>query len=197
MTVCFRCMMPVLLALAGLFVNGCATGSGTAGRAPETSVPTIASVAGIKVGCTTREELESQWGKGKPITGGHPNGARLWRVEGRPWVIWADAFEYSAHGIVVDSLELRVDSKAANDIPYARLGTNTASWLGKISPGVTKEAVVAFCKDKSLSPAKIKNGLRLEAEGAFTLNDRVTFHRWTTEFEFKDGLLVCIKLDAQ
>ena len=193
----FRRTVPLLLALGGLLVNGCISGRGKAGGSLETSVPAIASVAGIQVGCTTREELEVQWGTGKSTTGGHAGGARLWRVDGRPWVIWADAFEYSDHGIVVDSLDIRVDAKAANDIPYARLGTNAISWLGEILPGMTEEKVVGFCQTRLLSPTKTKTGVQLAAKGAFVVNERVTFHQWTAGFEFKDGLLVGIKLDAR
>jgi hypothetical protein len=45
------------------------------------------------------EELERQLGEGEVVTGGHPNGARLWRVKGTSWEIYVDAFEYSERGV--------------------------------------------------------------------------------------------------
>ena len=109
---------------------------------PKTSIPKIANIAGIKVGYSSMEELEARLGKGKVAVGGHSDGARLWRVKGTSWVIYADAFEYSERGMVLDSLNIALDTKPRRGVPYARLTKNDFAWLGKISLGMDEDKLL-------------------------------------------------------
>jgi len=104
---------------------------------PKTSIPKIANIAGIKVGYSSMQELEKNLGKGKVTIGGHPNGARLWRVKGTSWVIFADAFCYSERGSVVDHLDITVDPGwSGHDLPHARLTPKALAWAGGVSLGI-------------------------------------------------------------
>jgi hypothetical protein len=128
-----------------------AAANATENKGPKTSIPKIASVAGIKVGYSSMEELERQLGEGKVATGGHPNGARLWRVKGTSWGIYVDAFEYSERGAVVDSFDIYVAPRQRLDVPYARVRKNHFAWLGKIWVGINEDKLLEIPEGLGLS----------------------------------------------
>ena len=79
-----RACLTVLLLL---LVTQIASAGAAENAPPGTSIPSIAGIAKIKIGYSTQQEIDAQWGEGKTIIGGHPNSGRLWRVKGTPWVI--------------------------------------------------------------------------------------------------------------
>jgi hypothetical protein len=164
-----------------------------------TLIPKIADIAGIKVGYSSMEELEGQLGKGKIAIGGHPNGARVWRVKGTPWVIYADAFEYSQRGAVVDSFDINVDPKPGLDVPYARLNKNDFAWLGKISVGMDEGKLLDILKEKSCATTKVADGWQVKAKGSspLTSNPISPFQEWTAKFIIKERSLIGMQLAAR
>jgi hypothetical protein len=116
-----------------LLLTAAVTPSEGEDKGPSTVIPESANIAGIKVGYSSMDELEGQLGKGKVTTGGHSNGARLWRVKGTSWVIYAYAFEYSKRGAVVDRFDITVDPKPGRHVPYARWTRKELVWAGGIS----------------------------------------------------------------
>lgn len=176
------------------------TPSGPAGDAASSatghSIPAIAEIAKIKVGFSTQQDLASQWGEGKPVTGGHPNSGRLWRVKGTPWVLRTDGFEYSKRGLVMDSLEISEDQKPGNGIPYARLNASDLAWLGEISLGTPQGKVMEVLKRKGLPFTQTASGCETAATGLHTLENKIQFRAWKVRFDFKRGLLSHLAIDA-
>ena len=166
-------------------------------RLPAPFVPEIASFLGLQVGYATMPDLELRLGRGKPITGGHPGGARLWCVKGTSWVIHADAFEYSDRGIVVDMVEIYRERHPGRQVPYAHLKAQDAHWLGGISLGMSESRVLAVLQRRKISITKVDRGWSTAASGLYDLSASVRFTRRTTRLEFKEGWLRRITLDAQ
>lgn len=166
-------------------------------KEPKTSIPKIAAFAWIKVGYSTMEELEGRLGKGKVEVGGHPNGARLWRVKGTSWVIETDYFDFSERGAVVDSLGIEVDPKPRHDLPYTRLTKNDLTLAGGISLGMDEGDLLKFLKHKSWTVSRIADGWQAEARGYSPLVGDNFFNHWTARFTIKGKSLVRISLDAR
>jgi hypothetical protein len=168
-------------------------------KKPKTSIPKIANIAGIKVGYSSMEELEARLGKGKVMVGGHPNGARLWRVKGTSWVIHADAFDYSERGVVLDSFDITVDPKLDRGVPYARLAKNDIAWVGKISLGMDEEKLLKLVKSNSWRATQDADGWLVEAKGYSPLTSVPIwpFQEWTARFEIKEKSLTGMWLDAR
>jgi len=184
---------------AGLLLLLMATvaAAGEAASSPTNhSIPAIAEIAKIKVGFSTQQDLASQWGEGKTITGGHPNSGRLWRVKGTPWVLHTDAFEYSKRGLVVDGLEIREDRTPGEGVPYARLSASDLAWLGEISLGASQDRVMEVLKRKGLQVTQTAAGCETRATGLHTLENKVQFRTWKVRVDFKAGLLIRLAIDA-
>ena len=190
------------LAWAGtlsLLLIGAATPAAEAdNNGPKTFIPKIANIAGFKVGYSSMEELEGQLGKGKVTVGGHPNGARLWRVKATSWVVQADAFEYSERGAVVDRLTITVDPHAGQDLPYARLSSNELAYAGGISLDLDEDHLLELLKQNSWTPTKVADGWLVEAHGHSPLTSSIyPFNRWEVTFTMKGKSLVGITLAAR
>ena len=179
-----------------LFVMAVGKGRGEdAGR--KTVIPSIAGLAGIRVGYSTMSELEARLGPGKAITGGHPNGARLWRVKGTRWLIHADAFEYSDRGIVVDSLSISEDPNPGEDVPFARVRSDALRWLGKISLGMGNDEVTKALGAGPVPAKKSAQGWEVRVPGYCRLSEYVRFDVWTAGLDFTNNVLSQIRLDAR
>ena len=180
-------------------------------KKPRTSIPRIANIAGIKVGYSSMAELERRLDQGRVTIGGHPNGARVWRVKGTSWVIYADAFEYSERGAVVDRFainahgnpgdylpDITADPSPGQPVPYARLTQNALAWAGGISLGIDEDTLLKLLKRKSWTPVKLADGWRIEARGLspLTSNPLCPYQRWWATFTMKENSLVAISFDA-
>ena len=165
---------------------------------PKTLIPIIGNIAGIKIGYSSMGELEAILGKGKAITGGHPNGARLWRVRETSWVISADAFEYSERGAVVDSFDITLDPNAGQDVPYAQLAKDKFSWLTEITLGMGEEKLRETLKRNSCTATKDGDGWLVAAKGfsPLTSDPLYPFQEWAVRFEIKEKILTGLWLDA-
>jgi len=189
---CFG-VMALLLTAAPILVNGAEK------ITPDTSIPKIADIAGIRVGYSSMDELEAQLGKGKVKVGGHSNGARCWRVKGTSWVIYADAFDYSERGAVVDRFGISVDPKPGRGVPYARLAKSDLAWLGKISLGMDEDRLLEILTQNSCVATKVNDGWLVTARGWSPLTSVPLnpFQEWEARFGIKGKLLIGIWLDAR
>lgn len=180
-------------------------------KGPRTTIPKIANIAGIEVGYSSMAELERQLGRGRVTIGGHSNGARLWRVKGTSWVIFADAFEYSERGSVVDRFEITADGKPGDylpdvtvdpsplqRVPNARLTRYKLALAGGISLGIDEDKLLKLLKQKSWTPVKLADGWRVEAQGhsPLTSNPLYPYHQWSATFTMRGNSLVKIQLDV-
>ena len=188
-----RACLTVLLLL---LVTQIAPAGAAENATPGTSIPAIAGIAKIKIGYSTQQEIDAQWGEGKTIIGGHPNSGRLWRVKGTPWVIHTDGFEYSKRGLVVDSLELYEERKPGKGLPYARLTASDLAWLGEVSPGMSKDKVIEVLKRKGLPVIQTGQGYETRATGFHALQNKEQFRTWTVRCDFKKGFLSRLAIEA-
>jgi hypothetical protein len=164
-----------------------------------TIIPKIANFAGVKIGYSSMDEVERQLGKGKVGVGGHPNGARLWRVKGTSWVIYADAFNYSERGAVVDNFDIVVDPTPEPGVPYTRRGKKGFAWLGKISLGMDEGKLLEILKQKSYVVTKVADGWQVKAKGFSPITSVPTepYLEWTVQFSIKEKSLIGIGFDAR
>lgn len=185
-------LLLLLLALAN-------PASAAEAQVPKTSIPSIANIAGVKIGYSSMEELEKRLGKGKVMVGGHPNGARLWRVKGTLWVVYADAFEYSKQGIVVDSFSITTDPNPGPDVPYTWPTGRELAWLGGISLGIHEDKLLEILKQNALSATKVADCWLLTAKGYSPLTSVPTepFQEWTVRFSIKKKSLAGMQFDAR
>jgi hypothetical protein len=165
----------------------------------KTVIPKIASIARIKVGYSSMEDLERHLGKGKVTIGGHPNGARLWRVKGTSWIIHADAFCYSERGAVVDCFDITMDPGPSEKMPYARSTRDKLVWAGGNSLGLNEDNLLKFLEQNSWTPVKLEDGWLVTAEGysPLTSDPLYPFNRWEVRFTMKEKSLVGISLLAR
>ncbi|HUR46671.1 MAG TPA: hypothetical protein VMZ27_12410 [Candidatus Saccharimonadales bacterium] len=162
----------------------------------ETLIPSIAEVAGVKIGFSTQGEVEARWGKGKVIIGGHPTSGRLWQVKGTEWVLQTDGFEYAKRGLVVDSLVIRRVQAGDDRLPKARLKAEELKWMGEMLPGIDRIRVTEILKKKGLPLMESEAGIDTHAVGFHSLENQVSFKNWTAKAEFKNGNLKRLALDA-
>jgi hypothetical protein len=144
------------------------------------------------------EELEKRLGKGEVGVGGHPNGARLWRVKGTSWVVYADAFEYSKRGIVVDSFSITMDPNPGPGVPYTRLAGRNLAWLGSILPGMDEDKLLQILKQNTLLATKVAEGWLITANGYSPLTSVpiAPFQEWTVWLSIKNKSLVGMQFSA-
>jgi hypothetical protein len=187
------------LCVAALVLLPAPTANAAENNGQRTLIPKIADIVGIKVGYSSMQELEGRLGKGKIAVGGHPNGARVWRVKGTSWVIYADAFEYSQRGAVLDRFDINVAPKPGPDVPYARLNKNDFAWLGKISVGMDEDKLLEVLKEKSCEATKVADGWQVKAKGrsALTSDTLYPFQEWTVQLRIKDKSLIGMELAAR
>ena len=166
---------------------------------PRTVIPKIANIAGIKVGYSSMADLERQLGKGKSAVGGHPNGARIWRVKGTSWVIYADAFEYSQRGAVVDSFEIDMDPKPGPAVPCTRMSKKSFAWLGKISLGMEEGKLLELLKQNACVVTKVADGWQVKANGCSPLTSDTIypFQEWTVQLRIREKSLIGMQLAAR
>ena len=179
-----------------LMSSGCSTRANQGASADsDPSIPDIAKLAGAAVGYSTQEDLAGRWGEGKVIIGGHPNSGRLWRIQGTAWVLSTDGFLYSDRGLVVDSLQLRVEPERAADAPVARSSKDDFLWLGGVQLGMTRNAAEQFLKSKSLSAAEANQELIVRAVGHHALVNS-TLGDWVVKLSFKTNVLTQLSIEA-
>src|SRR5207245_1509129 len=157
-----------------------------------------------RVGYNTMAQLERRLGLGLVITGGHPQGARAWRLKRTGGGIYADGFEYrwsgADHSAVIDELAV-IRATAITGcfgpatLPAAR-GRSRITWHG-LSLGMTRAQVLRRTKRVLPSPRAKAEAIVWEAKGFVRANDQTTFRSWTAELGFEHGRLSSIDLSCE
>ena len=186
-------MAAAAFALVCLLFSGCATISRSGGE--KTCIPRIARFAQVRIGFSTQADLTKRWGEGLAVTGGHPNSGRVWRVRDTPWEMHTDAFEYSERGLVVDALRLEADTTWGRSAPIAQLYKEDFTWLGGVSLGASEDKVRKILRRQSLPVIQKQHGLEVQAAGFHALKSGA-FRNWTAAFEFEQGRLIRLTLQA-
>jgi hypothetical protein len=158
-------------------------------------IPSIASFGGIRVGYSTQADLVSQWGEGKVITGGHPNSGRVWRILGTGWVMHTDGFEYSARGLVVDSLTVGEDIALETNAPDAGARPDRLTWMDEISLGMPQTKVIETLTRKGLAPTVSNEDCEVRAFGFYPLVGG-QMRKWSGVCRFRNGRLSGLVLSA-
>ena len=169
------------------------------------SIPPIAKLCGIQVGYDTMERLEAVLGPGLPMLGGHPLGARRWRVPALGISIWADGFYYDEDGRVADQLWIwRPASPDDLDIPIAHLLPAQARFMGAVTLGMTRRQVLAALCSR-LPPPRISRALlpflpgdtwTWNSPGFFRINAGNVCRSWKATLTFWRGKLDEIDIDV-
>jgi hypothetical protein len=109
----------------------------------KTKIPKFATIGGIRVGLDTMQYLEKRLGPGSPQLGGHPLGARIWRVPGTNDTIFADGFNsFDSHGISyaggrqIDNFDVEVIDDIS-DLPTARIKVRHLRFMNLVGLGAT------------------------------------------------------------
>lgn len=144
--------------------------------------PAIAHAAGFIVGVTTREGYERRYGKGFAFTGGHPDGARSWRLKGADATITIDPFDYSPNGLVVDLLDVRFEPKYG-DLPLVAVKKADLGLLAKIKKGMGRKEVEHALEGALEGNALTQTGLvRYKERLVNSSTDRYT--TWKVDLSF-------------
>src|SRR5690349_15713575 len=67
-------------------------------------LPRFANIAGALVGRDGFSKLERKLGRGASVTGGHPQGARVWKDVRNQWMVYIDGFYYCHNDSIIDQL---------------------------------------------------------------------------------------------
>ena len=174
---------------------------------PPTSVPTLARLAGFRVGVDTIEAMEQRLGHGQVLMGGHPNGARSWWLWGGRWHLWGDGFDYHDRGgRVIDGLSLDEQSlhgpgaaPRSERRPPARVPRRSLGWMGVVFPGMTRQQVLWAVAGK-LPPPRVKVDVwRWTAKGFVRVNtiNHEKFTVWNAEMGFEQGRVSYVSVECE
>ena len=172
-------------------------------------IPAIAQILGIRVGKDTMETLEKRLGPGAVCVGGHPSGGRAWFIKGLNVYVYADGFDYSDDGRLIDNLviaETKEDARICPPygqpmppVPKVNPGKLPLGWLGRVLPGDYKAAVLNATT--SLPSPKLQgHTLYWKAAGEFRdlpiVNLRPGMERtnWYAKLTFKDGKVTVVEV---
>jgi hypothetical protein len=161
-----------------------------------TSIPQIANIAGVQIGYSTQQDLETQWGAGKTVIGGHPNSGRIWRVPGANWIIQTDGFEYSTRGLVIDEFSLSAMPGPPRGFPQTKLAKRGFLWLGAIQLGMKKASVLKILQRKQLPFNSKAENIEISQKGCSPLTTEKPWRSWTATLVFKNDLLTALILNA-
>jgi hypothetical protein len=186
-----------VLSFAGVFPALCAPRR-------ERTVPPIARLAGVTVGVTTIERLESRFGPGLAYTGGHPQGAREWRIKRTHNYVDADGFDYHDDGgRVVDSMSISMSNGTvdvvSNKIPVTRVTLSRPALAGVIFLGMTEDEILRAIRGKLPAPAGRKTDTwKWEMKGRAYVNtvNHETFTDWTAEVHFDHHHVDWIRVES-
>ena len=169
-------------------------------------VPAIAHIGSIQVGVTTMERLEQMFGKGLPITGGHPQGAREWISKQTGWVIFADGFDYCPTGRIVESFEVASDTAGQGrssfddqdaSIPHGSIRRANLSLMDAIVPGMSRQAVKRVLIKKHIKVTMKRDSLMCRETGHIRVDQNIVYSNWLARFSFEGGKLEDVRIDIE
>jgi hypothetical protein len=104
-------------------------------------VPSIAMTGGIIVGLTTIGDFEKSHTKGRAVTGGHPGGARLWRIDKLGAELYADGFNIGPRGMIFDTVRVDFIAKVGQYLPKLNLVQSELGLLARLHRGMSQAEV--------------------------------------------------------
>jgi len=143
--------------------------------------PRVEKLAGIRVGSFTMGELERRLGPGKVETGGHPQGARLWRSKQTGWFIYADGFDFGKDGTYIVNqvtFSVDIDGDWKKGVPSVDFNRKQFEFLKSVNLGTSKSQVLRALKKASL-----------RIRSATTDSVSVDKKDWHVTFRFKNRRL--------
>ena len=169
--------------------------------APKTKVPEIAQFMGVRVGYDTIQRLERVLGPGLPMTGGHPHGARLWRVKGTNLQVYADGFNsFHRKGRVIDQIGLEqttgIHRSEDHEIPAISLSRRLMFLGGRITLGMTRPQVLKAIKGVLPWPFRSGDTWYWERKGHVFVQASETKKKWVAQLTFKKGKVAEIRVEA-
>jgi hypothetical protein len=168
-------------------------------HAAETEVPAIAQIAGIRIGADTVEAVERKLGHGRVVIGGHPNGGREWHCKPAEWSLYVDGFYYDAAGHrITDALLIeQLSPGTQDDTPVAKIPRQRMRFLGVVSLGMTRAAVLQAIGSRLPPPTATKNHLVwTEACVRWINHKHYQIKGWRAELRFTGDKLQAIFIEA-
>lgn len=192
--------------LIGAFAKGPSAAKGPFAY-PRTVIPEIASLLNVKVGFDTMAKLEKQLGRGLPITGGHPQGARIWHLKESDWFIHADGFDYPAdngrkHSYIIQKLTIYRQSlfgRRERGIPSISAPLRLLSPLGgRASLEMDRQDFLRIVRAR-WGPWQSQDGHRYvwKAKGYSRTSQSTIYQRWEIGFLFKKKHLMLISVGVE
>ena len=164
---------------------------------PQTKIPIIARVLGVRIGWNGQDRLERRFGTGVRSIGGHPNGVETWRTRYPTGKIVTDGFNYNDEGEVLETLEWTL-GKASKEIPLAHNLPDKGGWLGTITLGMPERQVTRLLIGTHLpKPNKSGGTWTWVQKGYVQLRENVEYRIWTAALGFDQGRLtsICVRCD--
>lgn len=152
----------------------------------EFAIPSVARIAGIRVGIDTISDLEDRLGPGAILTGGHPQGARLWKVRNGQCCLYADGFELrerSSDSYVID--RIRITRKHPDCRPsrlhVCAIPPHGLTILGRVRLGMTRAEVLSALRSYHPLLLAKPDRVRLTGFGHVRPNESTEYRIWKAD----------------
>lgn len=150
---------------------------------------TLLQLAGLRAGYDTINDAERKYYAGMVVTGGHPRGARIWRIRQTDWYLRIDGFDYPngdlKRSAVIDQISLDKTSFFTDiNAPVIKLSVKKTSLFSAIRIGMNQANVLALLKSKGIVPKLSGNTLAWSQRGSARVTQNITYHTWRTKLEF-------------
>jgi hypothetical protein len=171
---------------------------------PKTSIPAFADFAGVRVGLDTIQRLEKRLGPGRPTTGGHPHGAREWRISRPRAILYADGFNSFDRAGVSYRGERQIDSLSIirrherSALPLANVDADRVKFMGRVGLGTSRRHVLKSLAALLPPPESVGDDLIWKSKG-FVRVSTVNNYRttaWEARLHFQNGTLDEIQISA-
>lgn len=150
-------------------------------------VPRLAFICGMHLGTTTVAQAESTFGPGMPVTGAHPESARVWRLAPQPWLMYIDQEDGAVD--VVRLLPSRGSGSPRHwlDAPAARHGPLGGVPMYRLVPGSSRTQVLTRLRSWGVRPMTALPGALVITQARQRLSlGAATHSRWRVTLGFRD-----------
>jgi hypothetical protein len=161
----------------------------------------MASILGIRIGYDGQDRLEHRIGPGRAITGGHPQGDRIWNLGRSGWSLHSGGFNYRPEGHYHDHVveELSIMRGRQPGAPNARIPHGElVVWPG-VTLRMSRAEIESLLARKRLShqpyhanPAMIT----LQESGFVRLGSDLACTKWQIRYDFDGERLQEVTIDT-
>ncbi len=166
---------------------------------PPTHIPPAGHIGKIQVQVTTMEQLEAMFGKGRAFTGGHAGGAREWFSVPTGWYVYADGFDYSSTGRVVDSFEISLSRHGVADkgsifdtdstIHQTSVKKDELTFCYGIALGMNRATVIDLLHKHGIKTSVTGDVIKWKESGFVRVNFQSVVETWSVELNFNQDKL--------